>query len=333
MFISIIIPTYNSIDSLKEMIGSLYKQSHPADQYEIIVVDDGSSDGTGAWVESQKKGCPCHLKYLFQKNQGPASARNLGLKNARGEIVAFTDSDDIASSVWIEEIGKGYDDDRVAGIGGTIKAKPTSSAISQYCAYIRFNEQPPVDKTGIIYLITGNASFRKSSLNSIGGFDERYSFAGGEDVDLSFRLKKRGFYFKYNKTAIIFSHHKETLAALLKAYFNYGKGDSFLTLDNFPSLDLVSVSCSKWALRFLDIFTEIFRIFIKNIRLFLHFIKIPSRTLLYYGEGKEIATAFKFASLDFLKQLSFIWGLTTAYILGLPKGYLRKAASKDTSLR
>lgn len=320
-FVSVVIPTFNSKNYLMRTIESLSAQSYLKDKYEIIVVDDGSTDGTRQCFDWLQKEHSSNLKYFYQENKGPSSARNLGVKNARAEIIAFIDSDCIASERWIEEIVKGYGDNKVAGIGGTIVATPSDGKMSQYCAYTKMNEKPKIDKTGIVYLITGNASFRKSCLNLVGGFDERYDFPGGEDPDLCYRIKKKGFFFKYNPNAVVFNSHKHTLWELIITYFHYGKGDAFLTLRKLSNWDLISISGVKWFFYFLKATTKIVLMFINNFKLILWIFKIPFKSLVYYGEGLNMKDSFAYAILDYIKTFSFINGWFFGYIIGKFKGF------------
>lgn len=303
MFVSVVVPTYNNKNSLKNTIESLCNQSYSKDKYEIIVVDDGSIDSTRQLIEQEQEKCLCNFRYFYQENRGPAAARNLGVRYARGDIIAFTDSDCTASYTWIEEIVKGYDNERVAGIGGVVIAMPTTSMISQYCAYIRMNERPPMDRYGIVYIITASASFRKDYLNLAGGFDERHNSPGGEEPDLCYRLKKKGYFFKYNRNAIVYSYHKESLRGLLKTYFNYGKGDYFLILRKQSNWELICAFVLKC---FLYI---------------MRFPQIPFKALLYYAEGLTVKTALTYAFLDYTKQLFFAQGTFLGYVLGRFKGF------------
>ena len=324
LFVSVVIPAYNQKRTLQAAIESLRNQSYPKDKYEVIVVDDGSSDGTQQWVRAYQQDCSCSLRYFYQENKGPAAARNLGIRNALGDIIAFIDSDCIASYSWIEKLVNGYDDDRVAGIGGTIKARPTFSKISRYCAYVKMNEQPPIDDTGITYLITGNASFRKKCLDLVRGFDERYNSAGGEDPDLCYRLKEQGYIFKYNRGAIVYNHHKERLGEFLKTYFNYGKGDSFLVMRRLSNWDLISVSGIRWFFYFIRLVGIMALKCLNIFNLSLKFFKIPFKMLLYYGEGLNMQESFIYASLDYCKAFSFLGGHFFGYAIGKFKG-LKKA--------
>jgi len=101
MEVSIIIPTYNRKEILREALEFLFEQNYPQDKYEIIVVDDGSTDETEKMVNSLSS--PCRLIYLYQNRKGPHIARNLGIKNAQGKIVIFVDSDIFTPPNFIQE--------------------------------------------------------------------------------------------------------------------------------------------------------------------------------------------------------------------------------------
>lgn len=320
-FVSIVIPTYNSVNSLTKTVESLYEQSYPKDKYEIIVVDDGSSDSTKQFIRELQNKSFGNLKYFFQKNKGPAAARNLGIKIASGDIVAFIDSDCVAEKNWVQEISKGYEADNVAGIGGRTKALPTASRVSRYCAYVNMNEKPEIDKTGIVHLITNNSSFKKEYLKQISGFDERYNFPGGEDIDLCYRLRMKGYIFKYNRNALVYTQHKESQGALLKTYFNYGKGRSFLTVSRLSNWDLNSMSGMKYLFYFLKIMVKSLIMLLGNVEFIVRFFKIPFKALMYYGEGVVVKDSLLYAFLDYAKELFFFQGSFFGYAVAKFKGF------------
>lgn len=324
VFISVVIPTYNSKDRLKNTVKSLCKQTYPKEQYEVIIVDDGSTDGTGEWVGLQQNKSSCILRYFFQKNKGPASARNIGVRYSRGSVVAFIDSDCIASPTWIAEIAKGYDNERIAGVGGRIKASPTASRVSRYCAYVNMNDSPFIDTNGIVYLITSNASFKKVNLDKVGGFDERYNFPGGEDVDLCRRIRRQGYIFKYNRDAVVYNPHKERLSGFIMTYFNYGKGEAFLHA--YSSTNQHAIYKSGVIRFFLEIICLLARHSLTYLNLIVKFLKIPLKALFFYGQGLNMKDSFFYASLDYGATFSFIQGRFFGYFVVKFKG------SKDTVL-
>ena len=96
--ISVIIPTHNRSSSLKKTLISLINQTYPKDRYEIIIVDDGGSDNTEKMIKELNKQTNSNINYFWQKNRGPAAARNLGIKNARADIIAFTDDEHLITN-------------------------------------------------------------------------------------------------------------------------------------------------------------------------------------------------------------------------------------------
>ena len=91
--VSIIIPTYNRREELEKLLHSLNRQTLSSSSYEIIVIDDGSKDGTGEWLLEYKEQSAVALSCYTQVRGGPGTARNTGMEKAVGEIFAFTDTD------------------------------------------------------------------------------------------------------------------------------------------------------------------------------------------------------------------------------------------------
>ncbi len=316
-FISIIIPTYNSRSSLEKLLGSLCRQTYPMDKSEVIVVDDGSLDNTSEMVKREIDKAPFVLKYFFQENKGPAAARNLGIKNSKGDVVVFTDSDCIVSEKWLAELVKGYDDEQVAATGGSILALPVNSLVSRYCAYIGMNGRPEI-KNGIVsYVITGNASFRKDILVLIRGFDERFYFPGGEDPDICRRIITKGYNLIYNPDAIVFNPHKKNIKELMKTYFNYGKGQSFLALKEGSGWGLSQMRGLRLYVCYLKITLNFGLMILQDLELIFDLFKIPLNALSYYGQkGLPVNDCLAYSLLDFLKIFSFRQGCIAGYLKG-----------------
>jgi len=171
--ISIIIPTYNRRNDLKKCLDTIKNQSYK--NHEIIIVDDGSTDGTEDLIKNYPK-----IKYFKQNNKGPGAARNLGIKYAKGDIVAFTDDDCIPYKDWLENALPYFKKQEIVAVEGmTIKnglITPTSIPIINY-----YGEK----------YSTCNMFYRKRILEELGGFDERFRFAG-EDTNLARRALKKG---------------------------------------------------------------------------------------------------------------------------------------------
>jgi glycosyltransferase involved in cell wall biosynthesis len=199
--VSVIIPTYNRKNLLRETIVSLFGQSYPKDKYEIIVVDDGSTDGTEHMIGELRKDAPCKFKYFKKDNEGPAAARNLGIKNAEGEIIAFTDSDCTTHPDWLKNGLKCFSKNDVAFVSGQKLPKP-NQPISFFAPFHDVKEEHPVYPTLNIF-------YRKEVLISFGGFDERFwarkeRSADGEDVELAWRVKRQGLKNVFSKDVIVY---------------------------------------------------------------------------------------------------------------------------------
>jgi lipid-A-disaccharide synthase len=196
-FFSVIICTKNRKDLLVESIRSLDNQDFPSGAYEILVVDDGSTDGTGEAVK--KLETKCALRYLAIEWQGRAGARNCGIREARGEVVLFTDDDILAPPQYLIEHFKYH-----GRYSRTIVRGPIIN-ISEY-------KFPENRKAGIgdfsqAFFCTCNVSVSRKELLDIGGFDESFVEYGYEDNEVGWRLRENGLKAHFNMNAIVY-HYK-----------------------------------------------------------------------------------------------------------------------------
>ncbi len=176
--VSVIIPTYNRKEWITECLLSLTNQSFPKNQYEIIVVDDGSTDGTEQVVRKF-----AGIQYIKQHNQGPGNARNHGAEQAQGTILAFTDDDCIPDKNWIEQGINALDISGLDGIEGetyTDKSKTTPLSVITYTYH------------GGGYM-TANMFYKKKAFEAVNGFDTSQRMLFREDTDLAWRILDKGF--------------------------------------------------------------------------------------------------------------------------------------------
>ena len=118
-FFSVIIPSYNRKDDLEALLPALVNQTLPTDQYEVILVDDGSTDGTDEFANTFRERSPMRLRFLKQDHRGAGAARNYGMQEASGQVFVFIDSDCIAPPNWLAEIRKAFDrDPSIDAFGG-----------------------------------------------------------------------------------------------------------------------------------------------------------------------------------------------------------------------
>ena len=145
IMISVIIPTYNRCQLLKECLESLGRQTYPLSDIEVMVVNDGSTDGTEAFLEDFKTRAPFQFRYFRQQNKGPAAARNLALQNAKGNLIAFTDDDCTVDPDWLKEFAKGFQEKRIAGYGGAVRPKE-DHLIGEYMTRERSLEPKEIER-------------------------------------------------------------------------------------------------------------------------------------------------------------------------------------------
>lgn len=192
MFFSIVIPTYNRLPILQKCLQALEFQqltNQLVEGYEIIVVDDGSTDETLTWLANTQDNLP-HLKLFTQSHQGAAAARNLGVEKACGDTIIFIDSDLVVTEKFLQahatalELGKNkFKSDRVFTYGWVINTSnfdyPTS-------------EPYKITDFSAAYFATGNVAIAKKWLLEAGLFDLRFQQYGWEDLELGVRLKQLG---------------------------------------------------------------------------------------------------------------------------------------------
>ncbi len=216
-FYSVVIPTYNRAECLIKALENLVNQTIPPAYYEIVVVDDGSTDDTPERIEEFKKRYSDRKIYYFRKqNAGPAAARNFGIERVRGKFVFFTDDDCTVPNDWMETILAGfkkYPD--AVGVGGWIwppEGELEKSAVSRFLhfesffshhivgSYIRSHEilsNDPLMFFGTFAYNTANVCYRKEALQKVGGFREDFYWPGSEDTDLGLRIALAGFPILY----------------------------------------------------------------------------------------------------------------------------------------
>lgn len=206
--VSVIIPARNRLRELKRVLEAVAEQSFPHERFEIIVCDDGSESDLRTMVD-QMTAQGVNVSYLRQPAQGPAAARNLGIRNARGEIIAMTDSDTLPDRAWLSNLIATLEADADAG---GVEGKVYSRNAGEFEPL----GEGPTNLQGGVYL-TCNCAYRRSVLERVGGFDETFPYPAYEDTDLAARVLQAGFRIAWQPDAVM--EHPErplTLAAVWK---------------------------------------------------------------------------------------------------------------------
>jgi GT2 family glycosyltransferase/peptidoglycan/xylan/chitin deacetylase (PgdA/CDA1 family) len=229
MIFSIIIPTFNRRHLLAECLARVFSQDFPPNEYEVIVVVDGSTDGTLQLLRSFNPNC--RFKFIEQSNTGPAAARNLGAEIATGNYLLFIDDDIICNSQLLTKHLAAHSNASPAVVHGPIYISPdspqtivTASTKSWYEAYYsKLNATRPLNVIEDGFLIS-NASIPRQSFLSSGGFDPELPLL--EDFELGLRLQKLGMPFVYQPTALVYEKFaKRTHTFLARDGFSYGRAE------------------------------------------------------------------------------------------------------------
>ncbi len=211
--ISVVVPAFNAEQTIGACLDSLRAQTAPRGDYEIIVVDDGSTDQTRAVAAARS------IRVLTQPNRGPAAARNLGAQNARGDILLFIDADSVPDVRWIEAMTAPFADASIAGVSGEKKTRQTN-LVARFVQLEYDFKYDRMDARGLTdFIDSSTAGYRREIFLSNGGFDTTLMEA--EDTDLSFRLAERGYALVLVRDAIVYHTHPESLVEFLRRKYRY----------------------------------------------------------------------------------------------------------------
>jgi len=234
---SIVIPTYNKVAHLKATLESLENLEYPREYFEVVVVDDGSHDGTSSFLS----GALFHYKlrlFHHHKNRGRAAARNTGVRQAGGRVVVFLDNDMKAAPGLLTAHLSRHDDEHRLVVLGNVRRAPEVRPT----ALVRYLDSRGVHKLKLgepipfRYFVTNNVSLEREFLLAAGLFDERFREFGGEDLELGYRLDKAGARFVYSPEARTYRTDYRDISELCKAMVTYGESSLPIILETHPQL-------------------------------------------------------------------------------------------------
>jgi GT2 family glycosyltransferase len=218
--VSVVICTRNGSRTVGECLEHLAKLEYAA--YEVIVVDDGSTDDTAAIAERHG------ARVIRSEHGGLSAARNLGLEAALGEIVAYIDDDAYPDPHWLHFLVGAMEKGGHVGVGGPNLPPPDDGTIAQLVArapggptHVLVNDHEAEHIPGC------NMAFKRQALLEMGGFDEQFWIAG-DDVDVCWRLMERGGTLGYAASAVVWHHRRGSVRAYWRQQVNYGRAEALL---------------------------------------------------------------------------------------------------------
>lgn len=245
---SVIVPVYNGEELIRRCLDALANQSVSSTTYEILVVDDGSIDGTAQAVQAWSKGNPAtNLRLVQQENAGPAAARNHGAKVAHAPLLLFTDGDCATAHNWVEAMCSSYMETSGATLGGL----PDVSADSEVDAVIGSKGAYLTEQTDLVplfvqaeyedrydrmsglpqidFIDTYSAAYRRDVFLANEGFDSIFTTASVEDQELSFRLASKGYKLVFKPDACVYHIHDEDVREYWRRKYFIGYWKALLT--------------------------------------------------------------------------------------------------------
>jgi mycofactocin system glycosyltransferase len=246
--VSVIIPVRNRPDDIEVCLQSLREIDYPQDRLEIIVVDDASSDQTPDVVSR----FPVRLIRLKQNKQA-SFCRNLAARQARGDLLVFIDSDCLADSSWLRELVPAFKDETLGALGGIVDSYFNANGLDRYekvrsslnvSSWFRRSQK----NDPFFYLPSCNLVVRRRLFLDIGGFKEE--LVVGEDVDLCWRIRKRGYHIEYRPEGRVYHKHRNSLISFCRRRFDYGTSEPLLNKlhpEKIKQMVIPPLALSFWA--------------------------------------------------------------------------------------
>ncbi len=229
--VSVVVPVRNAARTLPQCLVALAKLD-PA-PYEIVLVDNGSTDESLSLIQRFALDRRSKIvQILVEQRRGAATARNTGVRAAKGDVIAFTDADCAPDPSWLRALLTPFDDPAVLAVAGQVQAAAASTTLELFSVlytlqstqkYARYHQWTPWEGG----FPTANFAVRCDSFKTLGGFDEEVEIYG-EDYDLCARLYEHNAVIVYTPDARVRHHHRTTLRGLLRQAFGFGRSHPYL---------------------------------------------------------------------------------------------------------
>ncbi len=220
-FVSVVVPVLNGADTLADCLHSILASDYPQDRREIVVVDNGSIDGTADVAKRYP------VRYVKETQRGLSPARNRGIETARGQILAFTDADCTVAVSWLRELVSGFDDPSVFAVVGDMVSHPPTTAAQRYMAM----RKPRQIELGIAatrpWFAFASVAVRRAAFGRVGLLDPQFK-GGCEDIDFAWRLSKQGLAVRCRPQAVVFHRYRTNSRHLLRQHIGSGGSQALL---------------------------------------------------------------------------------------------------------
>jgi glycosyltransferase involved in cell wall biosynthesis len=227
--VSVVIPSLNAADCIGNQLDALTRQCALPFAWEVVVVDNGSTDGTGdaarAWSDRLR------VRVVDAPERGHTRARNAGRLAARGRKLLYCDSDDVVGPTWVRDMAAGLDEYDV--IGGYVEDESLNDSDSQQWRRTQDERQLPTKMGFLPLAISANFGFRADVLDKIGGFNEAYA-EGCNDVEVCWRAQVNGFTLGYAPTAVVSYRYRSSVRGLGRQMYRRGRAEPQLYRDFRP---------------------------------------------------------------------------------------------------
>lgn len=323
--VTVVVPVRNCERTIGKTLDALGKIDYPSDRLEIIVVDGISNDKTKEIVQQYP------VRMLTQSVEGLNQARNTGLENSSGEIIAYTDGDCVVSATWLRKIVDNFDDPEVGAVGGNVEGYRKDNLFAQYAdnSVIRVmpfsSRRVTLDRLKpFLYAPGCNMAFRRSALEKAGLFNPNIR-NGFDEFETLERIIRSGYKIVFDPEVLVQHQHRSSLREIMKQAFNYGTGGALL-LKMLPESVL-----GKWlraclygfivyvlmvaSLSSLLILTGNLLYLVLTLGLLLF--HVPILIIYYSGKGmspRSFRRILAFPIIDFLRTFSFCLGEAYAWL-------------------
>ena len=213
--VSIVVPVYNGERTIGDCVESIFALAFPRDDVELLLIDNASTDSTSTILDRYRD----RARIFQETKRGPAAARNRGLVNATGDVVAFTDADCVVDPNWLRHIIAPLSDPDVGIVGGAIMAMKPCNAVEAFGEQIH-DHQMAIEHYSPPYAITMNWASPRAVLEKVGPFDEELLRC--EDCDLAYRIVAAGYRIVHEPAAVVYHRNEQTLAGLIAEGYAHG---------------------------------------------------------------------------------------------------------------